>query len=86
MDRSKRGAGRRCLTLSDIRRRLAVAEGNPDREIPSLPREAGGTEMMLMARWFSEHGYAADIGALRLEHPGLLDLDGWLGRHPLVAG
>ena len=74
------------LTISDIRRRLAVAEGNPDREIPRLPPDAGGAEMMLMSRWFDEHGYAADIDALRFEHPGLLDFDGWLGRHPLAVG
>lgn len=74
------------LTISDIGRRLAAAEGDPDREIPSLPPDAGGTEMTLMTRWFDEHGHAADIDALRLEHPQLLDLDGWLRRHPLAMG
>jgi len=72
------------LTISDIGHRLAAAEGNPEREAPSLPPDAGGPEMALMARWFDEHGYAADINALRLEHPDLLDLDGWLRRHPLA--
>lgn len=67
------------LTLSDIRGRLAVAEGHPDREIPSLAQEAGGTEMMLMARWFDEHGHAADIDALRLERLACSILTGGWG-------
>lgn len=35
-------------------------------------------EMSSMLRWFGEHGYRADIEALRKEHPGLLTYEQWL--------
>ena len=34
-----------------------------------------------MYRWFNDVGYEADIAALRQEHPGLIDLEGYLRGH-----
>ena len=34
-----------------------------------------------MTTWFDEHGYAADIGALRRIHPALLTLETWVRRN-----
>ena len=31
-----------------------------------------------MMAWFNDHGYAADIPALRKLHPGLLTFAAWL--------
>lgn len=44
--------------------------GNP--YIPNAP------EIALMFEWFQEHGYRADIPALRAEHPGLLSFAAYL--------
>ena len=34
-------------------------------------------EMVKMIKWFNEHGYQADIDALRKIHPGLKNLETW---------
>ncbi len=34
-------------------------------------------EMVAMIKWFNEHGYQADIDALRKLHPGLKNLETW---------
>lgn len=34
-------------------------------------------EMVAMIKWFNEHGYQADIDALRKIHPGLKNLETW---------
>ncbi len=34
-------------------------------------------EMIIMIKWFNEHGYQADIDALRKIHPGLKNLEAW---------
>lgn len=49
---------------------LDAVAGNP--YIPNAP------EIALMFEWFQEHGYRADIGALRAEHPGLLSFAAYL--------
>ena len=36
-------------------------------------------EMVAMITWFNEHGYQADIDALRKIHPGLKNLETWAG-------
>jgi uncharacterized protein YbjT (DUF2867 family) len=40
-----------------------------------------GEEYAVMYRWFNEVGYEADVGALRREHPGLIDFEGYLRAH-----
>jgi uncharacterized protein YbjT (DUF2867 family) len=37
-----------------------------------------GREIALMYRWFQQHGFPVDIGALRQEHPGLMTFERWL--------
>ncbi|MEU0370865.1 NmrA/HSCARG family protein [Streptomyces sp. NPDC006283] len=49
---------------------LDAVAGNP--YIPNAP------EISLMFEWFQEHGYRADIAALRAEHPGLLSFAAYL--------
>ena len=43
--------------------------------------EQMGEEYAVMYRWFNEVGYEADVGALRREHPGLIDFEGYLRGH-----
>jgi uncharacterized protein YbjT (DUF2867 family) len=43
--------------------------------------ERMGEEYAVMYRWFNDVGYEADIAALRQEHPGLIDLEGYLRGH-----
>ena len=54
-----------------------------------LPARAGATtgedddtqrERDVMVTWFVEHGYQADIAALRREHPGLATFEHWVAR------
>src|SRR5215208_1690225 len=40
--------------------------------------EQMGEEYALMYRWFDEHGYEADIAALKEEHPGLVTFEQYL--------
>jgi uncharacterized protein YbjT (DUF2867 family) len=40
--------------------------------------EQMGEEFTVMYRWFNDHGYEADITALRGEHPGLVSLEQYL--------
>jgi hypothetical protein len=35
-------------------------------------------ESTVMYRWFNDHGYEADIAALREEHPGLVSFEQYL--------
>jgi hypothetical protein len=42
-------------------------------------------DMELMFKFFEDVGYAADIGALRKEHPGLLSLEDWLKTTKFVS-
>src|SRR5215203_1201438 len=43
--------------------------------------EQMGEEGTVMYRWFNDHGYEADIPALREEHPGLLSFEQYLRGH-----
>ena len=43
--------------------------------------EQMGEEYAVMYRWFNEVGYEADVEALRREHPGLIDFEGYLRGH-----
>jgi uncharacterized protein YbjT (DUF2867 family) len=40
--------------------------------------ERTGEEYTVMYRWFNDHGYEADIVALREEHPGLVSFEQYL--------
>jgi uncharacterized protein YbjT (DUF2867 family) len=40
--------------------------------------EQMGEEFTVMYRWFNDHGYEADIAALRGEHPGLVSFEQYL--------
>ena len=40
--------------------------------------EQMGEEYTVMYRWFNDHGYEADIAALREEHPGLVSFEQYL--------
>ncbi len=40
-----------------------------------------GEEATVMYRWFNDHGYEADIAALREEHPGLITFREYLRTH-----
>jgi uncharacterized protein YbjT (DUF2867 family) len=43
--------------------------------------ENAGEEATVMYRWFNDHGYEADIAALREEHPGLITFEEYLRTH-----
>jgi uncharacterized protein YbjT (DUF2867 family) len=43
--------------------------------------EQMGEEYAVMYRWFNDHGYEADIAALREEHPGLVSFEQYLRAH-----
>jgi hypothetical protein len=49
--------------------------GRPDSEIPY---EGHAEEYGAMFTWIGEHGFKAEIGALRQEHPTMLTFTGWL--------
>ena len=40
-----------------------------------------GHEMTVMFRWFEEHGYSADIEALRRDYSGLTSFNTWVKEH-----
>ncbi len=56
-------------------------------EVQDVPINAGDDDLDAdrererMLRWFNDHGYEADIQALRRMHPGLLSLEGWARAH-----
>ncbi len=56
-------------------------------EVQDVPINAGDDdpdadrERERMLRWFNDHGYEADIQALRRMHPGLLSLEGRARAH-----
>jgi uncharacterized protein YbjT (DUF2867 family) len=43
--------------------------------------EQMGEEYAVMYRWFNDVGYEAEVEALRREHPGLIDFEGYLRGH-----
>ncbi|MFE1252156.1 NmrA/HSCARG family protein [Streptomyces sp. NPDC058766] len=66
------------LTAAEVAGAFAARSGLPAR-FEELPLDAvaadpyipNAPEIALMFEWFQEHGYRADIAALRAEHPGL---------------
>jgi uncharacterized protein YbjT (DUF2867 family) len=48
--------------------------------------QTAGPEWAIMFRWFEDHGYEANIEALRSEYPQLTNLDQWLNRQDWQAG
>lgn len=73
------------LTADGIAAAFAAARGLPAR-FEQLPLDAVATnphipfshEIAVMFEWLQEHGYAADIPALRERHPGLRTFATWL--------
>lgn len=66
------------LTAAEVAAAFAARSGLPARfeELPldavaANPYIPNAPEIALMFEWFQEHGYRADIAALRAEHPGL---------------
>jgi len=62
----------------------AIFESRLGKDIPKTYNFIGSTllwaikDVGLMFTWFEQRGYAADINALRKEHPGLQSLGDWL--------
>ncbi|MER5465014.1 NmrA/HSCARG family protein [Streptomyces sp. NPDC002668] len=66
------------LTATEVALAFAERTGEPARfeELPldavaANPYIPNGPEISLMFEWFQDHGYRADIAALRAAHPGL---------------
>lgn len=66
------------LTATEVAEAFAARSGLPARfeEVPldavaANPYIPNAPEIALMFEWFQEHGYRADIAALRAKHPGL---------------
>ncbi|MEV7438336.1 NmrA/HSCARG family protein [Streptomyces griseoviridis] len=73
------------LTATEVAGAFAKRTGLPARfeELPldtvaANPHIPHAPEISLMFEWFQEHGYRADIPALRAEHPGLMDFATYL--------
>ncbi|MFJ3566981.1 NmrA/HSCARG family protein [Streptomyces diastaticus] len=66
------------LTATEIAEAFAARSGLPARfeelsldAVAHNPYIPNAPDIALMFEWFQEHGYRADIAALRAEHPGL---------------
>ncbi|MGN9796102.1 NmrA/HSCARG family protein [Streptomyces sp. NPDC054847] len=73
------------LSATEVAEAFAARTGLPARfeELPldavaANPYIPNAPEIALMFEWFQEHGYRADIPALRAEHPGLLSFGAYL--------
>lgn len=68
------------LTVPQMTEVMQRVEGRPVRKVPvpGFALRLFGKEMSSMLRWFADHGYQADIAALRKIHPELLSLETWL--------
>lgn len=87
LEMPERHAGRKIaiagddLSVRDIAEAYRAASGKAARPAPIpgfLPRLMLPEDIYLMLRWFGEHGYQADIGAIRSEHPQLRSFKAWL--------
>ena len=58
--------------FSRVTGRTVTLDRTPPEGAPALD-----AEMVAMIKWFNEHGYEADIPALRKIHPGLKTLETW---------
>jgi uncharacterized protein YbjT (DUF2867 family) len=68
------------LTMPQVADAFTRVSGQPVRfvELPLEQVRGFNREMGDMMAWFNDHGYAADIPALRKLHPGLMPFDSWL--------
>jgi len=68
------------LTMPQVADAFTQASGQPVRfvEQPLGQVRSFNAEMGDMMAWLNDHGYAADIPALRKLHPGLLTFETWL--------
>ena len=68
------------LTMPQVADAFTRVTGQPVRfvELPLEQVRSFNAEMGDMMAWFNEHGYSADIAALRRLHPGLLTFETWL--------
>jgi uncharacterized protein YbjT (DUF2867 family) len=73
------------LTAEEVAEAFAARTGLPARfeelaldAVAANPYIPNAAEISLMFEWFQEHGYRADIDALRAEHPGLLSFAAYL--------
>ena len=68
------------LTMPQVAETWTRATGEPVRfiEVPLEQIRSVDAERARMLQWFNEHGYQADIPALRKIYPGLLSFEGWL--------
>lgn len=70
------------LTMPEATAALSRATGQPIRfvELPLEQVRSFSAETADMMAWFNDHGYRADIAALRRLHPGLMTFDAWLNK------
>lgn len=70
------------LTMPQVAERFSAYTGRyvfyREQSLQDLKRI--DSERYLMMRWFNDHGYDADIEAVRRVHPALMDLEQWLNR------
>jgi len=68
------------MTMSEYAQHLAAAVARPVSfvEFPIDEMRTINEDWAMMCEWFVEHGYEADIAALRRLYPPLKDFDRWL--------
>jgi uncharacterized protein YbjT (DUF2867 family) len=68
------------LTMPEVADAFTRVTGQPVRfvEVPLEQVRSRSEEVAKMYAWFNDHGYDADIEALRRLHPGLMDFETWL--------
>jgi uncharacterized protein YbjT (DUF2867 family) len=68
------------LTMPEVAETMTRVTGQPVQfvEVPLEQVRQYSPETAIMNAWFNEHGYRADIAALRAIHPGLLTFENWL--------
>jgi uncharacterized protein YbjT (DUF2867 family) len=69
------------FTMAEAAEAISAATGHPTRYLPLPQGIIEANPLLLSIQTFGEtKGFAADIPALRQVHPGLLGLQGWLGK------
>jgi uncharacterized protein YbjT (DUF2867 family) len=68
------------LTMPQVAGAMSRVTGSPVQfvELPLEQVRSFNAEMADMMAWFNDHGYNADIPALRRLHPGLMTFETWL--------
>jgi len=69
------------LTEPQIAEIFSRVIGRPVHLAPPDPARSADPESQNMVKWFTEHGYEAEIPALRKIYPQLTDLETWLRRN-----